>query len=79
VRGRYQASLQIGEKDLLTAMETKSDDTVGYDYTLRPILFLVPSGSPETFVEGASARRKPCAAAFKAARKGSISPAPSGT
>jgi peptidyl-prolyl cis-trans isomerase SurA len=52
VRGRYQASLQIGEKDLLTAMESKSDDTVGYDYTLRPILFLVPTGSPETFVEG---------------------------
>jgi peptidyl-prolyl cis-trans isomerase SurA len=51
VRGRYQASLQVGEKDLLTAMETKSDDT-GYDYTLRPILFLVPAGSPDTFVEG---------------------------
>jgi peptidyl-prolyl cis-trans isomerase SurA len=52
VRGRYQNSLQVGEKDLLTAMETKSDDSVGYDYTLRPILFLVPSGSPDTFVEG---------------------------
>ena len=52
VRGRYQSSLQIGEKDLLTAMETKSDDTVGYDYTLRPILFLVPAGSPETLIEG---------------------------
>lgn len=51
VRGRYQASLQVGEKDLLTAMETKSDET-GYDYTLRPILFLVPAGSPDTFVEG---------------------------
>jgi peptidyl-prolyl cis-trans isomerase SurA len=33
-------------------METKSDDTVGYDYTLRPILFLVPAGSPDTFVDG---------------------------
>jgi peptidyl-prolyl cis-trans isomerase SurA len=53
VRGRYQSSLQIGEKDLLSAMETKSDeDAVGYDYTLRPILFLVPAGSPDTFVEG---------------------------
>jgi peptidyl-prolyl cis-trans isomerase SurA len=51
VRGRYQASLQIGEKDLLTATDAKSDD-VGYDYTLRPILFIVPPGSPETFVEG---------------------------
>ena len=52
VRGRYQASLQIGDKDILTAMDSKSNDTVGYDYTLRPILFLVPTGSAETFVEG---------------------------
>jgi peptidyl-prolyl cis-trans isomerase SurA len=52
VRGRYQQSLQIGEKDILSAMESKSNDTVGYDYTLRPILFFVPSGSPDSFVEG---------------------------
>src|SRR2546422_2643082 len=52
VRGRFQASLQIGEKDILTAMESKSDDTVGYDYSLRPILFLIPAGSPETFIDG---------------------------
>jgi peptidyl-prolyl cis-trans isomerase SurA len=52
VRGRFQQSLQIGEKDILTAMESKPDDTVGYDYTLRPILFLVPAGSPPTFIDG---------------------------
>ena len=52
VRGRYQSSLQIGDKDILTAMDSKSSDTVGHDYTLRPILFLVPAGSPEPFVEG---------------------------
>ncbi len=40
VRGRFQASLQI------------SSDSVGYDYTLRPILFLVPTGSAEALVEG---------------------------
>ncbi len=52
VRGRYQASLQIGEKDILSAMETKSDDSVGYDYTMRPILFLVPAGSAEALIDG---------------------------
>jgi peptidyl-prolyl cis-trans isomerase SurA len=52
VRGRYQQSLQIGEKDILTAMESKPDDTVGYDYTLRPILFLVPTGSSDAFIDG---------------------------
>jgi peptidyl-prolyl cis-trans isomerase SurA len=52
VRGRFQSSLQIGDKDIVRAMESKSNDTVGYDYTLRPILFLVPTGSPDAFVEG---------------------------
>jgi len=52
VRGRYQSSLQIGDKDILTAMESKSNDTVSYDYTLRPILFFVPTGSPDAVVEG---------------------------
>ena len=33
------------------AMESKTDD-VGHDYTLRPILFIVPPGSPEAFIEG---------------------------
>jgi peptidyl-prolyl cis-trans isomerase SurA len=52
VRGRYQASLQVGEKDILPALDgTKSDDSVGYDYTLRPILFLVPSGSADGIVD----------------------------
>jgi peptidyl-prolyl cis-trans isomerase SurA len=51
VRGRYSTALQVGEKDILTAMENKSDDSVGYDYTLRPILFVVPAGSPESAME----------------------------
>jgi peptidyl-prolyl cis-trans isomerase SurA len=54
VRGRYQASLQIGEKDLVASTESKADE-VGYDYYLRPILFLIPAGSPEGFIE---ARRR---------------------
>jgi peptidyl-prolyl cis-trans isomerase SurA len=52
VRGRYQSSLQIGDTDILSKMEAKSDDSVGYDYTLRPILFVVPPGSPDTLVDG---------------------------
>jgi peptidyl-prolyl cis-trans isomerase SurA len=52
VRGRYQSSLQIGEKDLLTVMESKPGDSVGFDYTLRPILFVIPPGSSEAFTDG---------------------------
>jgi peptidyl-prolyl cis-trans isomerase SurA len=69
VRGRYQASLQIGEKDLLTAMDSKTDDT-GYDYTLRPILFLVPSGSPEAFVDGRKREAEGLRARFQNCEEG---------
>jgi peptidyl-prolyl cis-trans isomerase SurA len=51
VRGRFQSSLQIGEKDILKQTESTTND-VGYDYTLRPILFIVPPGSPEPFIDG---------------------------
>src|SRR5262249_5602203 len=40
VRGRFQSSIQVVEKDILTATEAKGGD-VGYDYTLRQILFVV--------------------------------------
>ena len=53
VRGRFQSSLQIGEKDILAAAtDAKTEEGVGYDYTLRPILLLVPAGAPEAVVEG---------------------------
>ena len=54
VRGRYQSSLEIYDQDILAEMlNKKSDDdsATGYDYTLRPILFLVPPGSTPTVFE----------------------------
>ena len=48
IRGKFQSSLQINEKSVLAEMETqkKGDGAnVGYDYTLRPILFVVPRGN----------------------------------
>lgn len=57
VRGRFQSTLQIGEKDILSALETrkKDDKDTSYDYTLRPILFIVAKGSPPAAFE---ARRR---------------------
>lgn len=55
VRGRYSSSLQIGEKEIVTVTDNKPEESVGYDYTLRPILMIIPPGSPESFVE---ARRR---------------------
>jgi peptidyl-prolyl cis-trans isomerase SurA len=52
VRGRFGSFLQVQEKDVLVALEGKSEEAVGYDYTLRPILFIVPPGSSEAFIDG---------------------------
>src|SRR5215475_10331302 len=49
IRGKFQSSLLISEKSVLdqiaTEKKTEGGD-VGYDYTLRPILFVVPRGNP---------------------------------
>ena len=58
VRGRYQSSFQFSEKDIMAKWQESNPDAkpaVGYDYTLRPILFVVPRGSPSSLTE---ARRK---------------------
>jgi peptidyl-prolyl cis-trans isomerase SurA len=54
VRGRYQSTLEIYDQDILQEMlnkKTDGEDAAGYDYTLRPILFIVPPGSPATVFE----------------------------
>jgi peptidyl-prolyl cis-trans isomerase SurA len=58
VRGRFRESLQLSDRDVVSRLEEKKLDdteTTGYDYIMRPILFLVPPGSPEPVIE---ARRK---------------------
>ncbi len=54
VRGKFGSTLQIGETDIAVALqERKTDekDAVGYFYTLRPVLFIVPRGSAATVAE----------------------------
>jgi peptidyl-prolyl cis-trans isomerase SurA len=47
VRGRYQQRLRVEDKDVLERLDRPEErDAIGYDYTLRPILFLVPPGAP---------------------------------
>jgi peptidyl-prolyl cis-trans isomerase SurA len=52
IRGKFQSALQVGEKDVLDALQTRKKDdkpeAVTYQYTLRQILFIVPRGSPPT-------------------------------
>jgi peptidyl-prolyl cis-trans isomerase SurA len=50
VRGRYKASLEVPESDIEAQLELhKSDATngqVGYEYIMRPVILVVPRGSP---------------------------------
>lgn len=71
VRGKFQSTLQVGEKDVLDAMQTRKKDdkaeAVTYQYALRMILFIVPRGSaPSAFearakeAEGLRSRFQSC-------------------
>lgn len=54
IRGRYQSSFQFSDSDVqakLAARNPEDAKAVGYDYTLRPILFVVPRGSPQSAYE----------------------------
>ena len=69
VRGKFQSSLQITEKDVLNKLESsnKNDkDETGFEYTLRPILFVVPRGAAEGVIDG---RKREAEAAALALRK----------
>jgi peptidyl-prolyl cis-trans isomerase SurA len=57
VRGRYQASLQLSDKDVeaVVPKEGEEQDAAVMDYIMRPILLLVTPGSPPAVLEG---RRK---------------------
>jgi peptidyl-prolyl cis-trans isomerase SurA len=55
VRGRYKASLEIGDKDVEAQLQLhkpgEKTNQVGYEYIMRPVVFIVPRGSPDTAVE----------------------------
>jgi peptidyl-prolyl cis-trans isomerase SurA len=58
VKGRYKSSLEIADSDVeaqLDLHKPQDKNEVGYEYVLRPVLFLVPRGSPDTAFE---ARKK---------------------
>jgi len=54
IRGKFQGQLQVGEKDVLTALASRKKDDkpdLSYDYTLRQVMFIVPRGSPPSAAE----------------------------
>jgi peptidyl-prolyl cis-trans isomerase SurA len=55
IRGRYKASLEIADTDVEAELHLHSTDnkdaSVGYEYTLRPVVFIVQSGAPDAYYE----------------------------
>jgi peptidyl-prolyl cis-trans isomerase SurA len=54
VRGRYKASLEIADTNVEAELQLHKSDAkqdVGYEYIMRPIIFIVPSGSPDAVYE----------------------------
>src|SRR5881227_569051 len=52
VRGKFQGSLQVGEKDVEVKLHANNkEDPAGYEFKLRPVLFLVPKGAAATVFE----------------------------
>jgi peptidyl-prolyl cis-trans isomerase SurA len=54
VRGRYKASLEIRDKDVesqLALHKPEEKNAVGYEYIMRPVVLIVPRGSPDAAYE----------------------------
>jgi peptidyl-prolyl cis-trans isomerase SurA len=78
IRGKFQSIFQVRERDILDtlASERKDDQpAVGYEYRLRPILFIVQRGSSEEVIaarkreaEGLRTRFQNCDEGIRLAR-----------
>jgi len=57
VRGRFKESLQVGERDVATAVKETGDapDAEAFEYRMQPVVLIVPRGAPQSEFEG---RRK---------------------
>jgi peptidyl-prolyl cis-trans isomerase SurA len=76
IRGRYRERLQLNDQDIRRELEAKDPDAanaVGYEYLLRPILFLVPPGAGGAVYES----RKREAEALRKTFKGCTESVPS--
>ena len=46
MRGKFQGSLQVGDKEVEVKMQgAQGEEPTNYEYKLRPVLFLVPRGA----------------------------------
>jgi peptidyl-prolyl cis-trans isomerase SurA len=73
LRGRFASSFQISDKDILAKLETRNPDAKaakGFDYTLRPILFVIPRGSEQALQETRRREAEALRARFQSCEQG---------
>ena len=73
IRGRNQSAFQFSDQDIDARLATKNRDDanlVGYDYTLRPILFVVPRGSPPAAFEARAKEAEALRGRFQSCEEG---------
>jgi len=74
IRGKFQSTLQVGEKDVIDAMQARKKDdkpeAVTNQYKLRMILFIVPRGSPPSGFEARAKEAEALRARFQSCEEG---------
>jgi peptidyl-prolyl cis-trans isomerase SurA len=73
VRGKFQSSLQVRDKDVFAKLASTNKDEkkeVGYEYQLRPILFIVQPGSSEQVIDGRKREAEALRARFESCDAG---------
>lgn len=73
VRGRFQSAFQFSDKEVQARLEAKKPEdagVVGYDYTLRPLLFVVPRGSPQAVTEARMKEAEALRSRFQSCEQG---------
>jgi peptidyl-prolyl cis-trans isomerase SurA len=75
IRGKFGPSLQIGDSDIATALRARNEgeaagETIGYIYTLYPIMIVVPRGSAQGAFEAKRKEAESLRARFVACKEG---------
>jgi peptidyl-prolyl cis-trans isomerase SurA len=71
IRGKFQGSLQVGEKEIEVKLQgANKTDTAGFEYRLQPVLLLVPKGAAPAVVEGRKREAEALRARFQSCDDG---------
>ncbi|HEX9320988.1 MAG TPA: SurA N-terminal domain-containing protein [Xanthobacteraceae bacterium] len=74
IRGKFQGSLQVGEKEILDAAKARKKDDkptpAAFQFKLRQVLLIVPRGSPESAYEARKKEAEALRARFQGCEEG---------